>query len=248
MKAVYFISLLLTAAPLSVFATPHAARGLHNHHRAIAARVASPADVPSASMRKRASGRRCRPRSSSAAPAPATTTKPVANVAPTPDVEDKPTTTKKADPTTTKEATTSKPKPTPTPTPTPAKPAENNDNSGSGGARPFGDFFAGQQTGEGTFYATGLTACGETNKDTDFICAVSMKLFDAVPGASGNPNNNPICGKKIKATYKGKSVTVRVTDRCVGCAPTDLDFSPSAFAQLASFDLGRLQGVTWTWV
>lgn len=48
-------------------------------------------------------------------------------------------------------------------------------------------------------------------------------------------------------TDQGKSVTVAITDRCTGCALTDLDFSPSAFDQLASEDLGRLSGMTWVW-
>lgn len=37
-------------------------------------------------------------------------------------------------------------------------------------------------------------------------------------------------------------------DRCVGCDSWDLDFSPAAFEQLASFDLGRIYGVQWQWV
>ncbi|KAJ3511186.1 hypothetical protein NLJ89_g4241 [Agrocybe chaxingu] len=94
----------------------------------------------------------------------------------------------------------------------------------------------------------GLGACGIVNKDTDYIAAVSHLLFDNYPGyKGGNPNNNPMCGRKVTATYKGKSVTVALTDRCEGCAVTDLDFSPSAFNQLADFALGRLSGVTWVW-
>ncbi|KAI0343376.1 plant expansin, partial [Trametopsis cervina] len=97
-----------------------------------------------------------------------------------------------------------------------------------------------------TFYETGLGACGKTNHDSDLIAAVSHTLFDEYPGYNGaNPNHNPICGKKIKATYKGKSVTVKVVDRCVGCATWDLDFSPSAFTKLASKSVGRLSGVKW---
>jgi hypothetical protein len=106
----------------------------------------------------------------------------------------------------------------------------------------------GTQTGQGTFYATGLGACGITNSDSDHIAAASHLLFDAFPGYNGaNPNKNPICGRKVTATYQGKSVTVAITDRCEGCAITDLDFSPSAFHELADFGLGRLSGVKWTW-
>ena len=33
----------------------------------------------------------------------------------------------------------------------------------------------------GTYYATGLGACGITNTDTDYIAAVSHTLFDNYP-------------------------------------------------------------------
>lgn len=44
----------------------------------------------------------------------------------------------------------------------------------------------------------------------------------------------------------GKSVTVTAVDRCVGCAEFDLDFSPSAFTQLASLGTGRISNVDWS--
>jgi len=107
---------------------------------------------------------------------------------------------------------------------------------------------SGPQTGDGTFYATGLGACGITNSNTDFIAAVSFRLFDIYPGYDKiNPNTNPVCGKQVTATYKGKSVTVTITDRCTGCAMTDLDFSPSAFDQLADPSIGRIFGMIWNW-
>jgi hypothetical protein len=101
-------------------------------------------------------------------------------------------------------------------------------------------------TGDGTFYETGLGACGINNVDTDFIAAVASATFDNFPGATANPNENPICNKQVTATYQGKSVTVSITDRCAGCAgAADLDFSPSAFSVLAPESVGRLEGLTW---
>jgi hypothetical protein len=108
---------------------------------------------------------------------------------------------------------------------------------------------AGTQKGQGTFYDTGLGACGITNNDNDPIIAVSQLLFDTYPGYDGgNPNKNPICGKKIRASRDGKSITVSVVDRCVGCAMTDLDFSPTAFDALTNGNrgLGRV-GIEWVW-
>lgn len=109
-------------------------------------------------------------------------------------------------------------------------------------------YLTGTQSGEGTFYDIGLGACGITNSGDDKIAAVSYLLFDTYPGYDGtNSNNNPICGKSVTATYGGKSVTVQITDRCTGCALTDLDFSPSAFTELADESVGRITGMTWVW-
>lgn len=101
--------------------------------------------------------------------------------------------------------------------------------------------------GDATYYDVGLGACGEWNVSSDPIVAVSHTLFDTYPGYDGaNPNNNPICGKKLTATYKGKSVTVTVRDRCVGCAPDDIDLSISAFEKLAPKAVGRMHDVKWS--
>ncbi|KAH9856072.1 RlpA-like double-psi beta-barrel-protein domain-containing protein-containing protein [Lenzites betulinus] len=101
--------------------------------------------------------------------------------------------------------------------------------------------------GDATFFDPAVGACGIFNTDADFIVAVDAATFDSFPGATANPNNNPICNRQLTATTAdGKSVTVTVTDRCVGCAQGSIDLTPSAFSQLASTDVGRLHGVTWT--
>jgi hypothetical protein len=126
--------------------------------------------------------------------------------------------------------------------PTQTPPAQSQDN-GSGGP----SFMHGTQTGQGTFFAPGMGACGIINDDSDHIVAVSHSLFDSYPGYDGsNPNTNPLCNKKIVASYQGKSTTVTVTDRCQACATTDLDFSPAAFDDLANPALGRID-ITWSW-
>ncbi|KAJ3892336.1 putative riboflavin aldehyde-forming enzyme [Lentinula edodes] len=106
------------------------------------------------------------------------------------------------------------------------------------------DFTGG--TGQGTYYDTGLTSCGETYTDSDLIVALSHLFYDTYPGATANPNNNPVCGKKLTARYQGKSVTVTVADRCTGCAMYDLDFTPTGFEALSDLSVGRISGVTWT--
>ncbi|KIY73620.1 hypothetical protein CYLTODRAFT_416994 [Cylindrobasidium torrendii FP15055 ss-10] len=106
-------------------------------------------------------------------------------------------------------------------------------------------------TGEGTYYTPGVGACGLTNTDADMIVAVSHLLYDSYPGATPNPNLNPICGKKLRANYNGRSVDVAVTDKCMGCAGMyDLDFTTSAILKLVDDPVaaGRLTGVTWDWL
>ncbi|CAE6492538.1 unnamed protein product [Rhizoctonia solani] len=189
--------------------------------------------------------RRCAPKTTTGlteAPSATSTSSVAPTTTSTPEPE--PTTTQAA-PTTSSKAKYTKTSETsekPTKTSTSAKPtATSDDDSGSSS----GDSY----TGQATYYGTGLGACGITSKDTDYIAAVSQLLFDGFQGYTGSdPNSNPICGKKIKANYQGKSVTVTVVDRCVACALRDLDFSPTAFDQLADQSLGRLSGVTWSFV
>ena len=68
-----------------------------------------------------------------------------------------------------------------------------------------------------------------------------------------DPNLNPLCGKKIRATrYNSevggwRSMDVTVVDRCKACQPNDLDTTIRVFDQLANQALGRVN-VTWAWL
>lgn len=107
-------------------------------------------------------------------------------------------------------------------------------------------------TGDLTYYGPGLGACGVDSTENDAIVSVSHFLYDAVQTGS-DPNQNPLCGKKIRATRvderTGKQVSVDLTvvDRCTGCEPTDLDVSPAMFDKMADHDLGRVT-MTWAWL
>ncbi|CCO26629.1 Allergen Asp f 7 AltName: Allergen=Asp f 7 [Rhizoctonia solani AG-1 IB] len=200
--------------------------------------------------------RRCAPKTSSTGlpqPASTTSTPPTSSAAPSTTPEPEPTTSKaepttsqaepttsQAEPTTSSKAKYTKPSETPTKTSTSAKPtATNDDDSGSSSSGET-------HTGEATFYDPALGSCGITSTNQDLICAVSHLLYDGFDGYTGSdPNSNPICGKKIKATYNGNSVTCTVVDRCVGCKISDLDFSRGAFNHLADQSAGRLKGMTW---
>ncbi|KIW06104.1 uncharacterized protein PV09_03272 [Verruconis gallopava] len=107
-------------------------------------------------------------------------------------------------------------------------------------------------TGDLTYYEPGLGACGITNTASDSIVAISHLVFDAAQTGS-DPNQNPLCGKKIRVSRYNeqvgaqRSVDVTVTDRCVGCKATDLDVTTSVFDQLADQDAGRVLA-TWAWL
>jgi len=254
-KTVCFLT--LSASLVSGLTTPFVAARRDTHH-ALAARVASSAQLdlpPVVIPLKRSLNKRCKPRSSASKTASSAATAVVGNIGSSPDTTVQATSTKvvqtKTEAETTKAAATTKAAvttkaattkviatKTTKPASTPTIPSSN-----------LPSYLIGTQTGEGTFYGTGLGACGITNYDTDHIAAVSHLLFDTFPGyKGGNPNNNPICNRQVRATYQGKSVVVSVTDRCEGCALTDLDFSPAAFNTLALPAVGRLQGVKWVWI
>lgn len=109
-------------------------------------------------------------------------------------------------------------------------------------------------TGDLTYYDNylGLGSCGTLSASSDFICAVSHVLYDAA-SISGNPNDNPLCGQMIRVTKydsgigTNSSVDVKVVDRCVGCAATDLDLSLGAFKRVADEAAGRVI-CSWTWL
>lgn len=113
---------------------------------------------------------------------------------------------------------------------------------------------SGVQTGDLTYYTPAQGACGFTNDENDMVVAIAHKLFDAAGNGDANPNNNPLCGRKIRVerdfveTNAGRrSVDVTVVDRCTGCEPTDLDLSPAVFKKLALESEGRVQG-SWAWL
>lgn len=105
--------------------------------------------------------------------------------------------------------------------------------------------------GDGTFYSpsVGFGSCGHQSQDTELVAALaagSMRLYNP-----SNPNNNPLCGHKVKVWQDGKpnnSVTVAIMDTCPGChGEYDLDLSPAAFNKLANPDVGRIK-ISWEFV
>ncbi|KAJ8084092.1 Non-catalytic module expn protein [Marasmius tenuissimus] len=270
--------ILLAALSLAniALASPHLVN--RRHHHALAARGQSAPRNDSGVVSKRALRKRCRTRepptstivaSSSAAAniAAPPTTEATTEATPT-----STSSSQQQEPTRTSEQqqqpppTTEQQQPPPTTTSEQSAPTQdsgnnggnndnnnnngNNGNNGGGGGIISGlaSYAIGTLTGQGTFYNTGLTACGTTHSDSEAIVAVSQSFFDQWPGSNGNPNLNPICNKRIRANFEGKSVELTIVDRCVGCAMFDIDMTPSAFSQIADQGRGRISGVTWTFI
>ncbi|OJI98930.1 hypothetical protein ASPVEDRAFT_126152, partial [Aspergillus versicolor CBS 583.65] len=101
-------------------------------------------------------------------------------------------------------------------------------------------------TGDLTYYDPGLGSCGISSKSSENICAVSHVVFDAA-STSGNPNENPLCGLKLRIRRGDKSVDVKVVDRCPGCSVDDLDVSSAVFEELGDLAEGRVT-VDWAWL
>ncbi|ORY99934.1 RlpA-like double-psi beta-barrel-protein domain-containing protein-containing protein [Syncephalastrum racemosum] len=97
-------------------------------------------------------------------------------------------------------------------------------------------------SGDGTFYTVGLGSCGTDDSDHDMVAALNAPQM----GSSGNPNNNPNCGKKAKVKGPKGTVTVKIVDTCPPCKKGGLDLSPAAFGKIADYAQGRVP-ITWSW-
>ncbi|KAF8876330.1 hypothetical protein BD779DRAFT_1449483, partial [Infundibulicybe gibba] len=79
----------------------------------------------------------------------------------------------------------------------------------------------------------GVGSCGTSHGDGEYVVAVLVHIYNSYPGATPNPNKNPICKRYLRVNYKGKSITVWVVDKCYKCGANDIDLSRGAFGALA---------------
>ncbi|KAK1979609.1 RlpA-like double-psi beta-barrel-protein domain-containing protein-containing protein [Colletotrichum cereale] len=101
------------------------------------------------------------------------------------------------------------------------------------------------RSGDLTYYAVGMGACGEddSGKDrTENIVAISHLVMGA------QSNGNPYCGKKVKISVDGKTAIATVRDKCMGCKADDIDVSEKCFLEMFdSLGVGR-QTVEWSFI
>ncbi|PIA93029.1 hypothetical protein CB0940_03839 [Cercospora beticola] len=105
-------------------------------------------------------------------------------------------------------------------------------------------------TGDLTYYNAGMGACGKVSSEGEYVCAIGHKMYAAAVIGT-NPNNNPYCGKQIRATLPetGKTVTVTVVDSCGGCEDNSLDFAGGAWNDITNGAAPtRYHDLEWNWV
>lgn len=87
-------------------------------------------------------------------------------------------------------------------------------------------------------------SCGIKNNDGDLVVAISRFTMDRF--STGNSNENPLCGKTITIDYQGKTLDVKVADRCFACSENDLDATPAVFEKLTgNKDIGKVD-ISWS--
>ena len=103
-----------------------------------------------------------------------------------------------------------------------------------------------QHHGDATHYnpSAGYTACGTKHGDEDLIAALPFHFW-----TTPNPNKDPMCTKSVRVTnpQNGKTVTVRIQDKCQGCKGDDIDLSLGAFRQINDPAVGRFKA-NWIFV
>ncbi|KAG0377176.1 MAG: RlpA-like double-psi beta-barrel-protein domain-containing protein-containing protein [Linnemannia gamsii] len=91
-------------------------------------------------------------------------------------------------------------------------------------------------SGKGTWFTDTTGSCGTPFDTNDMIVAMN----EAQMGGTS------MCGKSVRITSGGKSVTARVTDTCPSqyCNPGSLDLSQAVFQQLAPLATGVIS-ISW---
>lgn len=91
-------------------------------------------------------------------------------------------------------------------------------------------------SGQATYYAVGLGACGSYNVPSDYIVALNSAQY----------GNGQYCGKSLVISYGGNTATATVMDECPGCSWGSLDLSQGLFEHFADTSMGVFP-ITWNW-
>ncbi|KAL7420112.1 hypothetical protein Q5752_005078 [Cryptotrichosporon argae] len=94
-------------------------------------------------------------------------------------------------------------------------------------------------TGQATYYAVGLGACGGTNSDSEAVVALNAAQY----------GSGAYCGQTviITDTETGNTASATIVDLCPGCGEGSLDLSPSLFSTLSNGNMDEgVFPISWT--
>ncbi|KAB5590098.1 Rare lipoprotein A-like double-psi beta-barrel protein [Ceratobasidium theobromae] len=91
---------------------------------------------------------------------------------------------------------------------------------------------------------TAVGACGWFNVDADPVGAIGTSLFQEMM-VDDNPTHNAACGKDVEVTWQGKSVNIKIVEKCTGCGYDDIILSLDSWKELVD---GRTEGMNLTGV
>jgi len=91
-------------------------------------------------------------------------------------------------------------------------------------------------SGQFTYYAVGMGACGKQNIDSDFVVALNT------PSWAGGSH----CFEMVTITINGVTNQAQIVDMCESCGPEDLDFSSGLFHYFGGTDAQGVMYGTWS--
>jgi len=91
-------------------------------------------------------------------------------------------------------------------------------------------------SGQFTYYAVGMGACGKQNIDSDFVVALNT------PSWAGGSH----CFEMITIIINGITTQAQIVDMCESCGPEDLDFSTGLFHYFGGTDAQGVIHGTWS--
>ncbi|KAF9476855.1 hypothetical protein BDN70DRAFT_811551 [Pholiota conissans] len=95
-------------------------------------------------------------------------------------------------------------------------------------------------------FVPSLGACGYTNTSQQIVASVSNVVFNNYPGATANPNKNPICHHKIFIQSGSKNLTASIVDFFQSKDTNNVGLSDAGFSQFADLSDGIVPNVAWS--
>ncbi|KAJ6626632.1 hypothetical protein B0H10DRAFT_2210926 [Mycena sp. CBHHK59/15] len=107
-----------------------------------------------------------------------------------------------------------------------------------------------ERSGTVFIFEPDLGACGFTNTSDQAVGTVSSTVYKSYPGATANPNKNPICHHTMVVQVpNGQTVSVQIVDffpENGDAGPNDVGVTKMDFVKMAPLDDGIIPNATWS--